>query len=164
MSQLNGKDPDAGKNWRQEEKGMTEDEMVGWHYLLNAYEFEQALRDDEGQESLVCWGLWGCKESDITERMNNNNNWYKLAHQNWRHEQGLRLYWAWKLRSPYSFVTVLVWIQVSSFVLRSFACSLLNPSSLYMGLARKTLPNFSLDIFSWSFVHLSTFTSQVTAL
>ena len=49
-SQLTGKDPDAGKNWRQEEKGMTEDETVGWHYWLNGHEFEQALGDGEGQE------------------------------------------------------------------------------------------------------------------
>ena len=48
------KDPDAGKDWRQEEKGMTEDEMVGWHHWLDGHEFEQALGDGEGQGSLVC--------------------------------------------------------------------------------------------------------------
>ena len=53
-SQLSGKDPDAGKDWRQEEKRMTEDEMVGWHHRLKGYEFEQTLRDGEGQGSLVC--------------------------------------------------------------------------------------------------------------
>ena len=69
-----------------------------------------------------------------------------------RHGQGLGLSWAWRSGSRCSFVTVLVWTRVSSFVLRSLACSsLLNPSSLYMGLARKTLPNFSLDNFPWKF-------------
>ena len=51
-SWLIGKDPDARKDWRQEEKGMTEDEMVGWHHWLNGHECEQALGDSEGQESL----------------------------------------------------------------------------------------------------------------
>ena len=49
------KDPDAGKDWRQEEKGTTDDEMVGWHHQLNGYGFEQALRDSERQGCLVCW-------------------------------------------------------------------------------------------------------------
>ena len=64
------KDPDAGKDWRQEEKGMTEDEMVGWHHWLNGHEFEQIPGDGEGQGSLVCCSPWGCKESDTTERLN----------------------------------------------------------------------------------------------
>ena len=51
--------PDAGKDWRQEEKGMTEDEMVGWHHWLNGHEFEQAPGDGEGQGSLVCCSSWG---------------------------------------------------------------------------------------------------------
>ena len=55
MSQLIGKDPDAGKDWGQEEKGMTEDEMIGWHHWLNEHEFEQTLRDGEGQGSLMCY-------------------------------------------------------------------------------------------------------------
>ena len=66
-SQLIRKDPDAGKNWRQEEKGTTEDEMVGWHHQLNGHEFEQAPGDSEGQGSLVCCSPWGHKESDKTE-------------------------------------------------------------------------------------------------
>ena len=67
---LIGKDPDAGKDWRQEEKGMTEDELVGWHHRLNGHEFEQAPRVHDGQGSLACWGPWGCKELDTTERLN----------------------------------------------------------------------------------------------
>ena len=65
------KDPNAGKVWRQEEKGMTEDEMVAWHHQLNGHEFEQALGDGKGQGSLACCHPWGCKESDMTERLNN---------------------------------------------------------------------------------------------
>ena len=65
------KDPDAGKDWRQE-KGMTENEMVGWHCRLNGHEFEQAPGDGEGQGSLVCCSPWGHRESDTTEWLNNN--------------------------------------------------------------------------------------------
>ena len=67
---LLGKDLDAGKDWRQEEKGTTEDEMVGWHHRLNGHEFEQALGVGDGQGSLTCCSPWGCKESDTTERLN----------------------------------------------------------------------------------------------
>ena len=67
---LIGKDPDAGKDWRQEEKGMTEDEMVGWHHWLNGHEFEQALGVGDGQGSLACYSPWGPKESDTTEQLN----------------------------------------------------------------------------------------------
>ena len=66
-SRLSGKDPDAGKDRRQEEKGATEDEMVGWHNRLNGHKFEQAPGDGEGQGSLACCSPWGCKESDTTE-------------------------------------------------------------------------------------------------
>ena len=58
-SQLIGKDPDTGKDWRQEEKGTTEDEMVGWHYRLNGHEFEQASGVGEGQGSLAYCSPWG---------------------------------------------------------------------------------------------------------
>ena len=73
-SQLVKKDPDAGKDWRQEEKGSTEDEMVGWHHQLNGHEFVQTLGDAEGQVSLACCSPCGHKESDTIERLNNNNN------------------------------------------------------------------------------------------
>ena len=65
-SWLIGKDPDGGKDWRQEEKGATEDEMVGWHPWLNGHEFEQTLGDSEAQGSLACWSPWGRKELDKT--------------------------------------------------------------------------------------------------
>ena len=57
----------AGKDRRQEEKGMAEDEMVGWHHQLDGHESEQAPRVGDGQGSLVCCGSWGRKESDTTE-------------------------------------------------------------------------------------------------
>ena len=63
---LPGKGPDAGKDWRQEEKGTTEDEMVGWHHWSNGHEFEQPLRDNEGQRSLACCSPWGHKGSETT--------------------------------------------------------------------------------------------------
>ena len=75
-SWLIGKDPDAGKNWRQEEKGTTEDEMVRWHHWLNGHEFEQALGDDKGQGSLACCSPWGCKELNTTYQLNNDNKSY----------------------------------------------------------------------------------------
>ena len=70
-SQLIGRDPDAGKDWAQEEKGATEDEIVAWHHQFKGHEFEQTLGDSEGQGSLACCSPWGHKESDMTERLNN---------------------------------------------------------------------------------------------
>ena len=70
-SQFFGKDPDAGKDWRQEEKGTTEDEMVGWHHRLNGREFEQAPGHSEEQGSLACCSPWGPKELNMTELLNN---------------------------------------------------------------------------------------------
>ena len=64
---LTGKDPYAGKDWRQEEKGTTEDEMVGWHHRLDGLEFEWTPRVGDGQEGLVCCSPWGCQELDTTE-------------------------------------------------------------------------------------------------
>ena len=68
-SRLIGKDPDAGKDWRQERR-TTEDKMVGWHLQLNGHEFEKALGVGNGQGRLVCCSPWGHKESDTTERLN----------------------------------------------------------------------------------------------
>ena len=68
---LIGKDPDAEKDWKQEEKEVTEDEMIGWHHWLNGHESEQALG---AQGSLVCCSPWGGKESDTTEWL----NWIEL--------------------------------------------------------------------------------------
>ena len=60
------KDPDAGEDWRQEEKGLTEDEMVGWHHWLHAHESEQTLGDSEGQGSLVCYSSCGCSRTPLS--------------------------------------------------------------------------------------------------
>ena len=64
------KDPDADKDWRQEEKGMTEDEIVGWHHWLDGHEFEQAPGVGEELGGLMCCSPWGHKESEKTERLN----------------------------------------------------------------------------------------------
>ena len=63
---ISGKDPNAGKDWRWEEKGMTEDEMVGWHRWLNGHEFEYSLRGSKGQGGLAC-RPWGCKETQLSD-------------------------------------------------------------------------------------------------
>ena len=68
------KNPDAGRDWRQEEKGMTEYEAFGWHHQLDGHEFEQAPRVGDGQRGLACCSPWGCKESDMTEQL----NWDKI--------------------------------------------------------------------------------------
>ena len=69
-------DPDAGKDWRQEEKGTTEDEMVGWHHQFNGHGFGWTPGVGDGQGGLACCDSWGCKESDTTEQL----NWTEL---NW---------------------------------------------------------------------------------
>ena len=74
-SWLIGKDPDAGRDWGQEEKGMTEDEMAGWHDWLDGHEFEWTLGVGDGQGGLACCHSWGRKESDTTERL----NWTELS-------------------------------------------------------------------------------------
>ena len=81
-SWLIGKDPDAGRDWGQEEKGMTEEEMAGWHHQLDGHEFEWTLGVGDGQGGLVCCGSWGHKELDTTEWL----NWTEL---NWRLKNGL---------------------------------------------------------------------------
>ena len=69
-SWLIGKGSDAGRDWEQEEKGTTEDEMAGWHHRLDEREFEWTLWVSDGQGGLVCCNSWGCKDSDMTERLN----------------------------------------------------------------------------------------------
>ena len=69
-SWLSWKNPDAGKDWGQEEKGITEDEMVGWHHWLNGDEFGWTPGVDDGQGSMACCGSWGHKESGTTEWLN----------------------------------------------------------------------------------------------
>ena len=73
-SWLIGKDPDAGKDWGQEEKGTAEEEMVGWHHQLNGHGFGWTPGVGDGQGGLACCGSWGHKESDTTEQL----NWTKV--------------------------------------------------------------------------------------
>ena len=82
---LIGKDSDAGKDWRQEKKGMTEDEMVGWHHQLDGHEFEQDSGVGDGQWSLACYSPWGCKELGMIEWLNwlNENYYCSSPHQKW---------------------------------------------------------------------------------
>ena len=75
---LIGKDPDAGRDWGQEEKGTTEDEMAGWHHWLDGHEFEWTPGVGDGQGGLACCDSWGRKESDTTERL----NWTELNESN----------------------------------------------------------------------------------
>ena len=70
------KDPDTGKDWRCEEKGTTDDEMVGWYHRLNGHEFEETLGVGDGQGGLECCSPRGCKESDTTEQL----NWTELGY------------------------------------------------------------------------------------
>ena len=69
-SWLIGKDSDTGRDWGQEEKGTTEDEMAGWHHQLDGHEFEQAPGVGDEQGSLACCSPWGLKESETTEQLN----------------------------------------------------------------------------------------------
>ena len=80
-SQLIGKDPDAGKDRKQEEKGTREDEMVRWHHRPNGHEFEKTLGDGEGQGSLLCCSPRDCKDLDMTEQLNNNSKWWTVFGQ-----------------------------------------------------------------------------------
>ena len=75
-------DPDAGKDWRREEKAMTKHMMVGWHHWLDGHEFKQALGVAEGQGSLACCSPWSCKDSDTTEGPNSCIIVYKLKEYN----------------------------------------------------------------------------------
>jgi len=107
-----GKDPDAGKDWRWEEKGMTEDEIVGWHHRLNGHEFEPALGVGDGQGTQACCSPWGCKSRtwlrDWTELI-----YYKqitaislvaVCH----HIKLLQCYWLYFLSAHYVVVTHLL--------------------------------------------------------
>ena len=72
-SRLIGKVPDAGKDWGQKEKRVSEVEMAGWYHQCNGHELGQALGDGEGQQGLACCSPWSCKELDMTEWLNSNN-------------------------------------------------------------------------------------------
>ena len=88
------KDPDAGQDWRQEEKGTTEDEMAGWHHQFNGHKFEQDLGVPDGQETLACCSQWGCRELDMTEQL----NWTGL---NWKYQTGYQ-----EIHIPFALVCI----------------------------------------------------------
>ena len=92
---LTGKDPDAGQDWRQEEKEMTEDEMVGWHYWLDGHEFEEALGVGDRQGSLACCSPWNHKESDMT------SNWTELSSKNLSN-----FHWLYTAQNSWSFFSL----------------------------------------------------------
>ena len=100
------KDPDAGKDWRQEEKGTTEDEMVGWHHRLNEHGFGLTLGIGHGQGGLLCCGSWGRKESDTTERL----NWTEVNHI---HNLGIKKYIIISINAgkPFKILNILSWFQ-----------------------------------------------------
>ena len=74
-NQLTRKNPDAGKDWRQQEMQVIEDKMVGWHHQLDGEEFEQAPTDGEGHRNPECCSPWGWKESDTTGQLNNHHHY-----------------------------------------------------------------------------------------
>ena len=88
-SWLTGKNSDAGRDWGQEEKGMTEDEMAGWHYRLDGREFEWTPGVGDGQGGLACCDSWGRKESDTTERL----DWTELNSLNVSLEYHTEVFW-----------------------------------------------------------------------
>ena len=106
---LIGKDPDAGKDWRQEEKKTREDEMVGCYHRLNEHEFKQAPGVGDGQGSLVCCGPWGCKELDTTERL----KWTEYMQGSWLREWEIcglsSSMWAGPSLHPSAFLLFLSW-------------------------------------------------------
>ena len=79
---LTGEDPDAGKDWREEEKGATEDKMVGWHHRLDGHEFEQVLGVGDGQGSLACCSPWDHKELDTTDWITSATNDDRMGRYN----------------------------------------------------------------------------------
>jgi len=91
-SWLIGKDSDAGRDWGQEEKGTTEDEMVGWRHWLDGCESEWTPGFGNGQGGLACCDSWGLKESDTTERL----NWTEL---NWMYSSFVKYFYLWNLSS-----------------------------------------------------------------
>ena len=73
-----GKDPDAGKDRGQEEKGRTKDEMAGWHHWLYGHDFEQTLGDSEGHGSLVCYSRWGYSQRQLSNWTTRNSAWVRI--------------------------------------------------------------------------------------
>jgi len=90
------KNSDAGSDWGQEEKGMTEEEMAGWHHRLDGQEFGWTLGVGDGQGDLACCDSWGCKESDMTERL----NWTELMGP----DAVILVFWMLSFKSSFTFI------------------------------------------------------------
>ena len=112
--QLIGKDPDAGKDWRDKEKGATEGEMVGWHYWLNGREFEQTPGDSEGQGSLECCSPWVAKRQTQLSDWTTQLKWdFTLWINQWMYSK-IRLNWQllpFDLCRIYITFTMEVWLE-----------------------------------------------------
>ena len=104
------KGPDAGKDWGQKEKGMTEDETVGWHNRLNGHEFEWTPGVGDGQGGLVCCSPWGRKESDMTEQL----NWTELNSVAARLSVYMKFFQYLNLISPLSILSIFPIIKMFS--------------------------------------------------
>ena len=89
------KRPDAGRDWGQEEKGTTENEMVGWHHWINGHEFEQTLGYSEGHGSLVCCSPWGHKELDMPAGLNN------ICHEVMGPDAMILVFWMLRFKSAF---------------------------------------------------------------
>ena len=115
------KDSDAGRDWGQEEKGMTEDEMAGWHHWLDGRESGWTLGVGDGQGGLACCDSWGCKESDTTERL----NWTELNYDCFLSWACIMLYFllllslfisfTWALHANFWKIKVITWLVFQSF-------------------------------------------------
>ena len=106
------KDPDAGKDWRREEKGMTEDEMVGWHHWLNRHEFEQAPGVGDRQGSLACCSPWSQKESDITKRL----NWTFFKSNKWNSSFVFYILYYLRVRLSFLIYSTTFWPSLSDLI------------------------------------------------
>ena len=98
------KDPDAGKDWGQEEKGRTEDEMVGWHHQLSGHEFGWTLGVGDGQGDLACCGSWGSKWSDTSELL----NWNELKVYSWILHSYFHCHFNWPKRGSWTYLRSLL--------------------------------------------------------
>ena len=133
-SWLIGKDLDAGRDWGQEKKGTTEDEMAGRHHWLNGHEFEWTPSVGDGQGGLVCCDSQGCKESDMTERLNyrattsNSNlkfqNAIQIDHRQWQHKSQVTA--SWDIDKLSIWIVAALWLKSSSSIVTLWFKSSLN--------------------------------------
>ena len=134
-SWLIGKDSDAGRDWGQEEKGTTEDEMAGWHHWVYGCESEWTPGVGDGQGGLVCCDSWGCKESDTTERL----NWTELNHNYLIHSSADRHLVCSHVLAIANSAAINIGIHVSLSILASSGCIL---SSGITGSHGRSIPSY----------------------